>query len=165
MGNVSVTIIQASISIAGLGTVLLASETVFNLIKWAGAFYLIYVGTLMIFSSETLLTHVKDDQNKGQSPLRMFLEAAMVTAGNPKAILFFTAIFPQFIDPKADFLNQYALLMVILNIVAFICFMIYALSGQKIVRLFAEADIGRVLKRIIGGTFIGTGIGLAASGK
>ncbi len=44
MGNVTVTIIQAAVSLAGLGTILIASETTFQLIKWAGAAYLIYMG-------------------------------------------------------------------------------------------------------------------------
>ncbi|MFA6010490.1 MAG: LysE family translocator [Desulfobacteraceae bacterium] len=165
MGNVAVTFIQASISVAGLGTILMASESVFHIIKWAGAAYLIYVGTVMMFSSQTVLTPIEKDSDKRISPSKMFIQSAMVTAGNPKAILFFTAIFPQFINPQTDFVHQYILLMVILTIVAFICFMIYALGGQKIVTLFSRADAGKSMNRIIGGTFIGTGIGLAASGK
>jgi threonine/homoserine/homoserine lactone efflux protein len=165
MGNVTVTFIQASVSIAGLGTVLMASESVFHFMKWAGAAYLIYVGAAMMFSSQTPLAPVEKDSNKRIASSKIFLQAAMVTAGNPKAILFFTAIFPQFINPRTDFVHQYILLMVILNIVAFICFMIYALGGQKIVSLFSRADAGKSMNRIIGGTFIGTGIGIAASGK
>jgi len=165
MGNVVVTFIQASISVAGLGTILMASESVFYIIKWTGAAYLIYVGTAMMFSSQTALTPVEKDSDKRITPSKMFIQSAMVTAGNPKAILFFTAIFPQFINPRTNFVHQYILLMVILNIVAFICFMIYALGGQKIVSLFSRADVGKRINRIIGGTFIGTGIGLAASGK
>ena len=165
MGNVTVTFIQASISIAGLGTVLMASESVFHLIKWAGAAYLIYVGAMMVFSSHASLTPLSNNPGKENSSSRLFFQAAMVTAGNPKAILFFTAIFPQFIDPRADFIRQYAVLMGILIVAAFICFMVYALGGQKIVSLFARADVAKALKRIIGGTFIGTGIGLAVSGE
>ncbi len=56
MGNVTVTVIQASVSVAGLGTILIASETTFQLVKWAGAAYLIYMGISMLCSSKMSLS-------------------------------------------------------------------------------------------------------------
>jgi threonine/homoserine/homoserine lactone efflux protein len=93
------------------------------------------------------------------------MEAAFVTAGNPKAIVFFTAVFPQFIDPDSGYLSQFCILMSIGAFLAFSCFMIYAIGGQKIVSLFSQATVGKYIKRAIGGTFIGAGIGLAVSNK
>jgi len=95
----------------------------------------------------------------------MFSQADMVTAGNPKAIVFFTAIFPQFIDPDVGYIKQSFVLIGVGSIIAFSCFMLYAISGQKIVYLFSKASIGKYVNRIIGGSFIGAGIGLAASNK
>ena len=95
----------------------------------------------------------------------MYLQAAFVTAGNPKAIVFFTAVFPQFIDPNAAYLSQFCILLSICAFIAFNCFMIYAIGGQKIVSLFSKATVGKYIKRVIGGTFIGAGIGLAVSNK
>lgn len=165
MGNVTVTLIQASISIAGLGTILMASETVFQIIKWAGAAYLIYMGLSIIFSSKMSFSPKEFKQSTQWTSLgRMYLQAAVVTAGNPKAIIFFTAVFPQFID-ATGYLSQFCLLMGICALIAFGCFMIYAVSGQKIVSLFKKNIVGKYVKRIIGGTFIGAGIGLAASHK
>ena len=166
MGNVTVTLIQASVSIAGLGTILIASETTFQLIKWAGAAYLIYMGISMLCSSSMSLSPSElDHTNKRNSLRRMYLQAAFVTAGNPKAIVFFTAVFPQFIDPNAAYLSQFCILISICAFIAFNCFMIYAIGGQKIVSLFSKATIGKCIKRVIGSTFIGVGIGLAASNK
>lgn len=164
MGNLSVTLIQASISIAGLGTILIASETVFLVIRWAGAAYLVYVGISLIRSSKQPLT--PDNVNgstKSGSLRKMFIQAALVTAGNPKAILFFTAVFPQFIDVKTNFLYQSCMLLSIVSIIAFSCFMLYAVGGQKIFSLFTRVDIAKYIKRIIGGTFIGAGIGLVVT--
>lgn len=167
MGNVTVTLIQASISIVGLGAILIASETIFQSIKWAGAAYLIYMGVGILRSSTVSLSLSEaNDATKGNNSLRkMYLQAAFVTAGNPKAIVFFTAVFPQFIDPDAAFLVQSCMLMSICAFIAFSCFMVYAMGGQKIVSLFSQATVGKHVKRIIGGTFIGAGIGLAASNK
>ncbi len=169
MGNVFVTLIQASISIAGLGTILMASEAIFQLIKWAGAAYLIYMGISMLFSSKITLSTNKPDGShiivKEISSKKMFFQASVITAGNPKAIVFFTAIFPQFLNPDLPFLSQFSILLGIVSILAFICFMIYAMSGQKLVAIFSKATIGKYIMRIIGGTFIGAGIGLANSNR
>ncbi len=166
LGNVTVTLIQASISIAGLGTILVASEAMFYIIKWAGAAYLIFIGLSIFFSSNLIVAQHDSNQTEKLNTLRnMFLQAALVTAGNPKAIVFFTAIFPQFIDPNSGYLFQSCILLGLCAVIAFGCFMIYAISGQNVVSLFSKANVGKYLKRIIGGTFIGAGIGLAVSNK
>jgi homoserine/homoserine lactone efflux protein len=166
LGNVTITLIQASISIAGLGTILVASETIFHFIKWAGAAYLIYIGVSILCSNKMSVSKNDLGQNlKLNSLKKMYLQAALVTAGNPKAIIFFTAIFPQFIDPSSAYLYQSCILMGLCAFIAFFCFMIYGISGQKIVFLFSKARAGKYLKRIIGGTFIAAGIGLAVSKK
>jgi homoserine/homoserine lactone efflux protein len=166
MGNVTVTLLQASISIAGLGTILIASEAAFQIIKIAGAAYLIYMGIGILFSAKKSVAPTSLNQPQGEVPLhKMYLQAALVTAGNPKAIVFFTAIFPQFINPQAAYLPQFCLLMSIGSFIAFSCFMLYAISGQKIVFLFSNATFGKYLNRIIGTTFIGAGLGLAAGNR
>lgn len=166
VGNMTVTFIQASISIAGLGTILIASETVFNIIKWMGAVYLIYIGISLLRSADLSLSPGElNESEKGYSIKKMFLQAAFVTAGNPKAIVFFTAVFPQFITPDAPYLIQSAVLLSVLECVAFGCFMIYALCGQKIVSQFSRPAVKKYFKRLIGGSFIGAGIGIAVSNK
>jgi len=166
LGNVMVTLIQASISIAGLGTILIASEKIFYLIKWAGAAYLIYIGFCIFLSSNSLLAKHNSEQPEKLNTLgKMFLQAALVTAGNPKAIVFFTAIFPQFIDPNSAYLYQSSIILGLGAVIAFGCFMIYAICGQKVVSLFSKDSVGKHLNKMIGGTFIGVGIGLATSNK
>lgn len=166
MGNVTVTIIQALISIAGLGTILIASEMAFQIIKFAGAAYLVYIGISILFSPKMSISPSSDKPSHRNVSLgKMFSQAALVTAGNPKAIIFFTAIFPQFIDPSAAYIQQSCFLIGIGSIIAFSCFMLYAICGQKIVFLFSKESIGKYINKIIGGTFISAGIGLAASNK
>lgn len=166
MGNLTVTLLQASISIAGLGAVLLASEVIFQGIKWAGAAFLIYMGIGIFRAKKLSIAPVNGTQSVEKTPLRkMYVQAALVTAGNPKAIVFFTAIYPQFITPGSNYLSQISILLTTGSLIAFSCFMAYAIGGQKIVSLFSEAVLGKYLTKLIGGTFIGTGIGLAASSR
>ncbi len=167
LGNVTVTLLQAGVSIAGLGAVLIASEAVFQLVKWAGAAYLVYMG-IGLWRSAKLTLAPKDASAKPSARMglkKMFLQAAFVTAGNPKAIVFFSAVFPQFINPDIAYLPQSIMLMSMGALIAFACFMIYAIGGQKMVSLFSKVAFGRYVNRIIGGTFIGAGIGLAASSR
>ena len=165
LGNVAVTMVQALVSIVGLGTILLASETVFMVIKWAGAAYLVYMGISILLSSGLGISAGKaNGETPVKTPLRkLFVQSAMVTAGNPKAIVFFTAVFPQFIHPESGYLVQCSLMLALMALIAFVCFMLYALGGQKIVAVFSRAAVGRWIKRVIGVSFIGAGIGLAAS--
>jgi len=164
MGNVTISLVQASVSVAGLGTVLIASETAFLVIKLVGAAYLIYMGIGILLSPKMSVVPENNSQPQTEVSLRkMYLQAAIVTAGNPKAILFFTAIFPQFINPETAYLPQLCMLLSIGGLVAFTCFMIYAIGGQKIVVLFANARVAKYINRVIGGTFVGAGIGLAVS--
>jgi homoserine/homoserine lactone efflux protein len=166
MGNVTVTLVQASISLAGLGTILFSSEIIFQLIKWAGAVYLIYMGISMLRSSNMLLSPTPLNQSSKWYSLReMYMQSVFVTAGNPKAIIFFTAVFPQFINPDAPYLSQFFILVSTCILSAFCCFMIYAIGGQKIASLFSNTSVMKYIRKTIGGTFIGAGIGLAVSNR
>ncbi len=166
MGNLTVTIIQALISIAGLGTILITSELAFHIFKLVGAAYLVYIGVSLFLSPNMSFTPDNKDQIHNRTSLgKMYSQAAIVTAGNPKAIVFFTAIFPQFIDPSAPYLPQSCMLLSVGSIIAFSCFMLYAISGQKIVFLFSKASIGKYINKVIGGSFIVAGVGLAMSHK
>ncbi|MFC1532565.1 LysE family translocator [Thermodesulfobacteriota bacterium] len=166
LGNLSITLIQASISIAGLGAILLASEYLFNIVKWIGAAYLIYMGLSLWRTANISISLIPSSNPSQITTLRkMFLQAAFVTAGNPKAIVFFTAVFPQFIDPNAAYMPQFSIIMWTGGIIAFSCFMLYAAGGQKLMTLFSRTTVGKYINKMIGGTFIGAGIGLAASNK
>jgi homoserine/homoserine lactone efflux protein len=165
LGNLTVTIIQALISIAGLGTILITSEIAFHVFKYAGAAYLFYIGVRIFLSQDISITSIDNKLRSNTSPRKLYSQGALVTAGNPKAVVFFTAVFPQFIDPAAPYLPQSCMLLSIVSVIAFSCFMLYAISGQKIIFLFSKASIGKYINKVIGGSFIGAGIGLAASNK
>ena len=162
-GNVAASLLQATAAIAGLGAILHLSETVFVWVKLFGAAYLIYVGVCTWRSARPKL-QVSPATPQLRPPLRsMFLQAFLVAVGNPKAIIFFTALFPQFINPNLDRGWQYVLLLGGLAPVAFVCFMLYAFGGEKIISLFSGQNLLPKINKLIGGAFVGTGIALALS--
>lgn len=166
MGNVTATFIQALISVVGLGALLVASETAFEVIKWLGAGYLVYMGVSMVRSSnETRVSNENGELIESSSPLKMYFQSFLITAGNPKAIIFFGAVFPQFIDSNMPIIPQAIILVGICALSAFCCFMAYGIGGQKASFLFSKSTVGIYVKRVVGSTFIGSGLALAFSGK
>lgn len=164
MGNVTATLLQASISIAGLNVLLLASENVFLVIKWLGAAYLIFVGIKYWRSPDVAVHTTMDTHSLSQvTILKMYSEAFLVTVGNPKAIIFFTALFPQFIKDQGSYMPRFFVLLGTLAFIAFACFMVYAIGGQRLVTVLSNSSLGKYFNKILGGSFIGAGIGLAVN--
>src|SRR4029079_14927752 len=96
------------LSAMGLGALLAASESAFTVAKVAGAAYLIWLG-IRTFRSDTVL---KLDAEAGPAATRssFYLQGLLVGASNPKAVLFFPAFFPQFLDSAAPIVPQFAIL-------------------------------------------------------
>jgi len=112
-GSVSAVLGVMLLSALGLGALLAASETAFLILKSVGAAYLIWLGIKTFRSRATVFAPQATDpdgQRRPQSYARLYLQGLMVGGSNPKAILFFTAFFPQFINPTASFLPQFSLL-------------------------------------------------------
>jgi len=160
-GNLAATLIQAFLSIVGLGAILLQSEAVFNILKYLGAIYLIYIGIKTFFAPTDFELQVSERGSTSSNSKKLFLEAFFVTAGNPKAIVFFTALFPQFVDARNNTVFQCFIILLILAIIAFSCMMIYSVFGQKLVHFFSKAKFTKIFNRLVGGSLIGMGIGLA----
>ena len=86
------------LSIAGLGAVLATSAWMFIAIKWAGGLYLIYLGINLLCARTTPMKTVATDMV--DSKWKLFGNTWLVTALNPKGIIFFVAFLPQFINPN-----------------------------------------------------------------
>jgi threonine/homoserine/homoserine lactone efflux protein len=96
------------LSLLGLGTLLRASAAWFAVIKIAGGLYLIYLGIKMLRAGVSPLKMVEPSVRL--SPWRLFMNTYLVTALNPKGIVFFVAFLPQFINSSAPVVPQLWLL-------------------------------------------------------
>ncbi|NQZ83447.1 MAG: LysE family transporter [Colwellia sp.] len=121
--------------------------------------------TMVRSSSESSVDDDTGELIELSSPIKMYFQSFLVTAGNPKAIVFFGAVFPQFIDSSMPITPQAIILVSICALCAFCCFMVYAIGGQKASFLFSTNTVGVYVKRVIGSTFIGSGLALALSSK
>lgn len=159
-GNTTASLLQASLAILGLGVLLQSSLTLFLAVKYLGAAYLIYLG-FKLFRSGNFEIHAQDEQTSANAQgKKMFNEAFFIALANPKAVVFFTALFPQFLNTQTGGIVQYSILLSSLAVVAFLCMMLYAVSGKKIAFLFQKELIKRYFNKVVGAGFIGFGLTL-----
>ena len=157
-GNVCGTLVQSAASLAGLGAVLAGSEILFSAIRWAGAAYLAYLGIKIIIGGNLVSDTPPENQEKGKS---LFLQAFFVSLGNPKAIFFFSALYPQFIDGAHMTVPHGCVMISITLFITFTCMMLYASAGERIKALFARKKLGRALSTAVGGSLVAIGAKIA----
>lgn len=164
LGLVLSSLVLIVLSVAGLGAVLASSALLFDVIKYVGAAYLIYLGVSIWRSrpGDALAGSTAATVPVQPAPLGKLLRTGfLVGISNPKDLLFFGALFPQFIDPNVPLLGQAALLGATWCIVAFAVMSIYAAVGAKLARRVDALNARGLLNRITGGVFIAAGGALA----
>lgn len=154
-------LIAMSASLAGLGALVLASSTLFTLLKWVGAIYLIYLGVKLFRSAPNASPGIPDDAPPA-SPRKVFAHSAAVTALNPKSIVFFIAFAPQFINPDAALAPQFGLLIVTFVGFAAINALAYALLASQLRQEISRPSVLRLLTRLGGGALVAMGVATAA---
>ena len=148
-------------AVVGLSALLAASSTAFNIIKYIGAAYLIYLGLTMLLSSNQKTSSQQfPPQNRLWS---VFKQGVLINALNPKVALFFLAFIPQFIDVASTQKPlAFLLLGLIFNVNGTLLLIIVAFITTKAKNtFFAVGGSGLVLKRILGVGFIALGAKLA----
>jgi homoserine/homoserine lactone efflux protein len=139
-------------SAVGLAGLIAASGAAFEVIKWAGAAYLAWLGFQAIRSSFS--TSAPPVLEPGAASAKAFRDGMMVGLGNPKTILFFLALFPQFIDPARPVWLQSLVLGAIGIAIDFGVQVLYALAGGLLSKALSRNAVKRWFERGIGGAFI-----------
>ncbi|MCF8042342.1 MAG: LysE family translocator [Desulfarculaceae bacterium] len=142
-------------SLAGLGALLSASTAAFTLLKWLGAAYLIYLGVRMWRRGDALGSA---DGPRGLSGWAMLRRAYVVTALNPKSIVFFVAFLPQFVVQERGVITQFILLGVTFVTLAVGNAVLYANAAGCLARFLQQPGTERTLGRIGGSVLIGAGM-------
>jgi len=159
-GILSANALYFVLSATSLGAVIVASYKLFFLIKWLGAAYLVYLGLRSFFGKSSILSLPEATLGSPSGP-RVLRDGFLLQSANPKALLFFTAILPQFIDARHNVAFQILVLGISSIAVEFVILFIY---GQLAGRALATARSPRFEKltnRLAGSLLIGAGVGLA----
>lgn len=144
-----------SLSLAGLGALVAASATLFTILKWVGAAYLVWLGIRLIRSAPREGLSLPSAEVSAGS---VYLHTLAVTALNPKSIAFFIAFVPQFIAPDRALLPQFAILIATFVSLAALNALAYALAADRLRRVIARPSILAGLTRAGGVTLIGMGL-------
>ena len=146
--------IAMSLSLAGLGALVMASATLFTLLKWVGAIYLVWLGIRLIRTAPGAGLPVTTSTSEARG---VFAHAALVTALNPKSIAFFIAFVPQFLTPDAPLGPQFAILIASFVSLAAINALAYALAADRLRRVIGRPSVITWLTRAGGATLIAMG--------
>lgn len=143
----------------GVSAVLMTSATAFNIVKYLGATYLIYLGCKTLFSTSDHTTS-EIAKTPRKNLLKIFYQSALVEVMNPKTALFFLAFFPQFISPSAGSVTiQFLLLGTIFIIMALISDGLYAVLAASIrERIMRSKVSSKLLNRVSGYLYIVLGV-------
>jgi threonine/homoserine/homoserine lactone efflux protein len=144
-----------TLSMLGLGALLATSATLFTVLKWVGAAYLVYLGIKLWRAGGTLDAAPRTD---AVSAAKMLGHAWLVTALNPKSITFFVAFLPAFLDPKADFLTQMLVFETTFLVLAFANAFGYALVASRARRLASDPRALGIVNKVGGGLLVGAGV-------
>ena len=153
-GNVLGVFSVSAAAMAGLGTLLHTSAWLFAVLKTVGAVYLVYLGWRQWTSKTSMFdTPLPEQSQPGKSNAALFRQGLLVALTNPKSILFFTALFPQFIHPEAPVLPQFLALTSAFAACVLVSHMAYVLLARHTHRWFGTPRRARVFNRICGGAF------------
>jgi homoserine/homoserine lactone efflux protein len=164
LGNIVGLFCLGIIAVTGLGTILKTSEIIFNIVRYAGAAYLVYLGLKLIFQKSFDFTTVKTEiDSTDVSAHKIFFQALGVALSNPKAIVLLTALFPQFVNTNEALIPQFSMLIATLMIFSFTFLMSYALLAHKVKAWLTNTSRITAFNRTSGSIFVGLGVLLATS--
>jgi len=161
-----VTVAGSSLAIAallgvtalGMTSLMLLLSQWFEVLRWAGVAYLLYLGIQQWRSSPTSLAGTLATT---VSARKFFLRGILVSASNPKTLVFYAAFFPQFVDPAMPLGPQLAALCLTFFLIATLFDSGYGILAGRLRSLLTSERGARIRARVTGSLLIGAGLGLA----
>ena len=161
LGILTANTVYFALSATGVGAILLASYDVFFAIKWIGAAYLVWLGVTAFFGKSDSLS-ITPASATAVSSRRMFANGFILQMSNPKALIFFAALLPQFIDPHTAIWPQVLILALTSVAIEFCVQLFYATLAGRATRFATRPSFAKITNRISGSLLVAAGIGIAA---
>lgn len=160
IGRLIAFILMLFLASLGLAVVLHTSEVIFNIIKAIGVIYLLYLA-FQLWRAPTDLNMISGKNTQiSCNHLMLAKQEFFVAAGNPKAILIFTAFLPQFIDPTLPTNLQFLILGSLFLLLEFVAIMLYAYLGLHIQKLLVRPTAKKIFNRICASLLAFASLGL-----
>ncbi len=143
------------LSATGIASLIIASNLIFSIIKWVGVAYLVYLGMSAIFSKAGGLKIQQGNKNaKKEKRLTLFSKGFIVEFANPKALLYFAAILPQFIDVNNEIVTQILIMGLSTIVIDITIYSIYAFLGHRIANSGMKAWVIKTINCTAGGALL-----------
>ncbi len=149
------------LSATGIAALILTSGLMFSIVKWTGVAYLLYLGLRMIFGGFNPII-VSNDKLERNHPHKAFGRGFALEIVNPKALLYFSALLPQFIDVANPIIPQLTIFCLITFILDFICYSGYAYLGAQSKAFKNSPVITQVINKAAGGMLLFIGFRMAS---
>jgi homoserine/homoserine lactone efflux protein len=161
LGIATADVIFFSLSATGIASLILASNLLFSVIKWFGVAYLLYLGITAFFSkSGAIRINAKAEKT---SLSKLFYKGLVVQLANPKALMYFSALLPQFIDPKEPILFQLFLMGSTCFIADILVYSLFSLMGDRLAKQKIKSWVVNAINKTAGVILISTAVRMASS--
>ncbi len=147
------------LSATGVASLIVASSFVFSIIKWFGVAYLLFLGISAIFSKAGAIKIAA--KNTEISPEKAFTQGLIVQLANPKALLYFSALLPQFIDPNEPVVFQMLIMGLTCILADLLVYSLFGRMGEQLAKKQVKPWIINIINKVAGITLITTGIKMA----
>lgn len=164
LGGSAGNLVLMLLSALGLGLLISQNDTLFNLVKWAGAAYLVYLGW-KIMRAPVLPTSDEGIALAPASSRAIFTSSFFIAISNPKGLIYFGALFPQFVNYQQPLFIQFFILTCIFLLTDLIWMLVYAAAGSSIMRWMNEPRHHKYFNSVSGLVLMAAGLVLAFSGK
>jgi threonine/homoserine/homoserine lactone efflux protein len=154
LGILSANAIYFAISATALGALLVTSKEFFIAVKWLGAAYLVYIGLSALFGRPSPITVTRDERSVG-APHAIYVSGLTLQLANPKTLVFFASILPQFVDPRLPVGPQMAWLATGSIVPEFFILVGYGYLASRAARVAADPRYARLTERVAGVLVLG----------
>ena len=158
-GDLTANLFQIILASLGLAALVISSGELFQIVKWFGVAYLIYMGVTKMISRPQIELSTKSHKNRSFSNL--FLEGFLMSAANPKAIVFFAALFPLFLDRSNPIFEQTVILGFTFLVIDGLSLFVYTLFAEQLKSYLENQEKIHLQNRIVGGLLILSGFMLS----
>lgn len=160
LGNTLGLFFLSLVSILGLGLILKSSVTLFIVVKVIGALYLIYLGVRHILNAKSVKLALETSLPSSIPFMQAFKGGFLLAATNPKPVLFFTSLFPQFMDINSAILLQFLILTSSFMIISIVVLFVYGILAHQVQSLICKGQRLSWFYRVVGGIYIVMGVAL-----
>lgn len=160
VGIASANAVFFALSAMGIASLILASHLAFSLIKWVGVVYLVWLGLMALLSRAGA---IRLREGRGRSrPSTLFAQGFVVEFANPKALLYFAAILPQFLNPEAAILPQIVIMGGTTFLIDLVSYSAYAFLGDRLTRGGLKDWVVNLINKCAGAALLYAGFRMAS---